>query len=301
MNHIQRLSEKSLAIFLFHGVIEKHVYKVRNYQRKHIDKDKFYKTIKEIRNNGYPLSFNALIDYHNKKITFPPNAFAISFDDGFENNYSIAAPILDDLKIPAIVYITSDFVDRNQMSWVDKLEYCFEYTKKGKINLPWIQEPLTFNNTEDKILILNCIRDQVKQNPSINHDELVSLTFSQCGIPLIEQTDNPLDLKMSWAQVSELSSNENFIIGGHSHTHKILSFLNKNELEEEIKTSLKLINENIGKKTIHYSYPEGLKNHYSNEVINVLKKYGIACCPSAEDGVNYVEDDLFHLKRIFVN
>ena len=48
------------------------------------------------------------------------------------NNYSIAAPILNDLKIPATFYFSTDFVENNTMSWIDKIEYCFEKDKKQK-------------------------------------------------------------------------------------------------------------------------------------------------------------------------
>jgi hypothetical protein len=50
----------------------------------------------------------------------------------------------------------------------------------------------------------------------------------------------------------------------------------------------------------HYSYPEGLANCYSDRVIDLLRRQGIVCAPSAEHGVNRVGDDLFHLKRIMV-
>ena len=40
------LSEEKLCIFLFHGVIEKQIDPVRNYTRKHMEKDLFAKLYK---------------------------------------------------------------------------------------------------------------------------------------------------------------------------------------------------------------------------------------------------------------
>jgi len=140
MNYNKYLSDNSLAIFLFHGVIEKNKYSVRNYIKKHLEKDYFYLILKELKKQGYPLSMDQLVDLHNNKESYPPNSFIITFDDGFENNYSIAAPILDDMNIPATFYITTDLVKNNIMGWSDRIEYCFENTDKAEIIFPWFAE-----------------------------------------------------------------------------------------------------------------------------------------------------------------
>jgi len=297
-SYIERLSDNHLAIFLFHGVIKKQKHKIRNHNRKHIEKDYFFNILKKIKDIGYPLSMDELVCYHKEKKAFPPKSFIITFDDGFENNYSIAAPILEDLKLPATFYITTDFIERNQMSWIDKIEYCLEHSVKGTLLLPWEKNPINFQTITDKLDILTQIRSMVKKNKNINLDQLVNDFFSQCELPLIDRNETSLDLKMNWKQVYELSLNKNFIIGGHSHTHKILSFLDDNDLQYEIEKSIDMIKKNIHFDIEHYSYPEGLKFHFSEKVINTLKKNSIICCPTAEDGVNTINDDLFFLKRI---
>ena len=112
--------------------------------------------------------------------------------------------------------------------------------------------------------------------------------------------DPVLDQKMNWDQIRELQRDELFTVGGHGATHRILSFLNATDLEQEIHTSLDRLRSEINQEPVHYSYPEGLEHCYSDDVIKTLKKYGIVCSPSAEDGVNRVGDDLFRLKRILV-
>ena len=44
-------------------------------------------------------------------------------------------PILRDYQIPMITYLTTDFVNNNEMSWIDKIEHCLELTKKKEILL----------------------------------------------------------------------------------------------------------------------------------------------------------------------
>jgi peptidoglycan/xylan/chitin deacetylase (PgdA/CDA1 family) len=300
MKIAQRLSDDSLAIFLFHGVIEKSNCAVRNYTKKHLEKDDFYRFMRKLKKKGHPLSMADVMEHHANGEPYPPRAFAITFDDGFENNYSVAAPILSDFGIPATFYITTGFVENNYMSWIDRIEYCLESTPAGRICLPWAQDSYPFGSAEDKIGLLAHLRDYVKQNESIDVDRLACEIFFQCGLDIVEQSDDPLDLKMNWQQVKELDNDDNFIIGGHTHRHMILSYLRQDELEDEIRTSVEFLEQKAGICSPHYSYPEGLEYCYSDEVIEVLMNHGISCCPTAEDGVNRAGASLFHLKRIMI-
>ncbi len=50
------------------------------------------------------------------------NSVAITFDDGFEDNYTSAAPILDWFKLPATFYITSSAIRTQRLFWWDELQ-----------------------------------------------------------------------------------------------------------------------------------------------------------------------------------
>ena len=52
---------------------------------------------------------------------------------------------------------------------------------------------------------------------------------------------------------------------------------------------------------MHYSYPEGQKIDYNNDVIETLINNNIRCCPTAIEGTNNNNlGSLFNLKRITV-
>jgi len=155
MNLSQTLSNNSLHIFLYHGVI-KNNYRIRNYNSKHIEKDYFYKQLKDLKKNGYPISMEDVIGFYDENEPYPPRAFSVTFDDGFANNINIAAPILCDLRIPATFYVTSSFVENNIMYWIDQIELCFERTSQNVLNLPFGKK--YFKDYDEKIDVLNDIR-----------------------------------------------------------------------------------------------------------------------------------------------
>lgn len=300
IDYSRRLVNNELTIFLLHGVVKKSQYKIRNYTKKHLDEDYFYHTMKSLRNVGHPLSLDEVLHLITSRNPFPNNAFAITFDDGFMNNYTVAAPILTDLKIPATFYISTGMVDANAMTWIDRIEFCFEHNQKDKIKLPWETTDRVLTTRANQIDVLDEIRNYVKSHKEINQDEFVQFVYSEFQVEEVRRSNDPLDRKLLWDQVSELNSHELFSVGGHAHNHEILSFLSHDELHHVVTMSLTYLLEKAGIETIHYSYPEGLEHCYSEAVISELKANNIKICPTAIDGTNPIGSDPFHLRRIFL-
>src|SRR5258706_4087662 len=101
------LADDTLAIFLIHGVIERQRHRVRNYTGKHMDADLFTRCMKRLSEEGRALSMDDVLNHCAAGTAFPRRSFAITFDDGFENNIRVALPIMRDYDIPAMIYITS--------------------------------------------------------------------------------------------------------------------------------------------------------------------------------------------------
>ncbi len=290
----------SFKIFLFHGVIKKKKYLVRNYTNKHILEKIFIKNLKSLKKKSNIISLDEIVFNLENKNNLPKNTCAITFDDGFENNYSIAAPILDDFKIPATFYFSTDFIENNSMSWIDKIEYCLEKSKKGIIKLPWKKENINFSERRAKIFILNLIRKNIKKNFKTNIDKFVNLISEQCNLKVPNKLNTDLDKKINWQQVKEIQNNSLFNIGGHSHNHISLGSLSPKEVDYQINKSFYLFKKRAKIELKHYSYPEGQEIDYNNSIIKKLKKKNIKFCPTAVPGVNNIRTDLFKLKRIML-
>jgi peptidoglycan/xylan/chitin deacetylase (PgdA/CDA1 family) len=295
------IHDDSLTIFLFHGVINKQSDRIRNYTKKHIEKDLFVKCIKSLSSVGNPLSMDEVLYNLENKIPFSNKSFAITFDDGFENNLSVAMPILDDYNIPATIYVTSDFIENNHMSWIDRIELAVQNLNANSYKLKWADQTFTLDSDKSKIDFLNRIRQYVKNETSCNANEYADDLCYSLDKQTIIKSNDPLDLKMTWDQVKGLHKHKLFSIGGHSHKHVILSFLSETELANELDTSLKMLNDKAQIPPTHYSYPEGLSHCYNKLVIDELKKREVRCCPTAIYGFNKESTDSFELKRIMVS
>ena len=301
--YLSKLRESTFSIFLFHGVIEDINTGIRNYTRKHLPAEEFEILIKRLEVKGNPISMDDVIWHYENGKKLPPYSYAITFDDGFENNYSIAVPILEKYSTSATFYVSTNLVDKNLMTWIDRIEYCFENVNQASVQLPWRNNYFQLNSEESKIDCLEDIRTQVKKDPHLYEPEkVVIMIFDQCSVNMVSSNDHPLDQKMNWDQVSEIQHNKLFTVGGHSHNHVSLGLLDSSAMKNEIDTSINLLKNKAGISSLHYSYPEGQKNDFNENVIEKLKKNNIRCCPTAIDGLNdSTIGSMFFLKRVMVN
>ncbi len=291
------LKKNALNIYLFHGVVKEIPEGVENYIRKHVEEDYFHNFLKESKTLGKALSIDEAVYHIQNKEPLPPYAFVVTFDDGFENNYSVAAPVLSDLGIQAVFYITSNWVDTNAMAWVDKAELALRSCADASISLDFLDREYVVTNTAEKIEFMTVLRRKVKSTPEIEYESLVAEIYKQCGLHMLHSSDEPLYKKLSWKQVSEIASDSLFTIGGHTHTHPIMSYIDTASCDEEIRKCLDLIQYHTGTRSVHFAYPDGQLQHYNKTVIELLKKRGIICCPSAQPGYNHLGADLFNLCR----
>jgi len=299
IDYSKNLQSEAFVIFLFHGVIPSNKSSVRNYTKKHLETVEFEKVVSSLKLKGNPISMDDIILANQENRSLPPNSYAITFDDGFKNNLQFAAPILRKYETPATFYVTSGFIQNNDCSWTDLIEYAVDVVEEVTFKHNLLNTVYRVRSISDKISFLEKVRSLVKETRSIDPYEFAKDLWEQNSVNEFSP-DPELDQKMSTNELCKLDSDPLFTVGGHSHTHRVLSFLAKEDLDTEVSKSTSFLKECLNKEIIHYSYPEGLAHCYDDGVINCLKDYGIICCPSAIEGRNNLNTDLFNLKRIFV-
>jgi peptidoglycan/xylan/chitin deacetylase (PgdA/CDA1 family) len=292
----------TLNILLYHGVTDVPSKGIENVSRKHIPVAEFAQQMEYIRDNCTVLSMDEVVDIHHLGKKYPKDAVAVTFDDGFKNNATVAAPVLTSLGVPATFYFTAGIINTDIMFWVDEIEDCVNSCELPSIEIE-LSEIMTFplGSYEEKVAALTQIKGWCKLATATEKNRVIAALIAVTGVtPSVNHADNYL--KMNWKELRDMSANPLFIIGGHSLYHDILSsFSTEERLAQDLELSIKLLEYHMGRKMTHYAYPEGQAHHYNETVIRLLKEMGIVCSPSAIHGANRDgEFDLFNLRRVMV-
>lgn len=245
-----------------------------------------------------PITFVDLLSAKNSGHPIPRNAVIITFDDGFDDNYRFALPILREAGIPATIFISTDYIGQKETFWFDELAYIVK--KKLEKDWPIVFKDLSItipaSSSPQKEECLKRILHWIKRVP--NQDRVDFLDDLKAKIP-IDDHAKQLSAPMTWDQVLELDQ-QGIEIGSHSCSHPILAQLTMDQLEHELKDSKLEIEERLKKTCPVVSYPVGGKDAYDERALKVVQKSGYQFGCTYEPGFNpisSIHSNPYTLKR----
>jgi len=118
----------SMRIICYHSVTEK-------------ERENFERHIRNYSEKYDIISMTDVVSIVNSRRSHPGRCLAITFDDGFKDNYEIVMPILQKYSIPACFFVVPQFVSVEEED-KEKLEYFSEevfHTSDVKRNMSWAE------------------------------------------------------------------------------------------------------------------------------------------------------------------
>ena len=230
----------------------------------------------------------------NKKITKPFGV--ITFDDGYEDNYTDAYPILKELGIPFTIYLSVDLVNDHAPIWNYPLLIEKIVRKNGELVLGNGKSLKSRSLTEKNAAFLHLKSWLFSLPYSSLHDEFVGAFKNYLTDDIFEANT------LTWEQILEMANDPLCTIGSHTMSHCRLAMKDADVLLYELKNSKDILSEKIGKSVEHLSYPYGWITDVSNEAAEMTRRVGYKSAFHSFGGpIREKDKDLFHLKRIMVN
>ena len=234
-----------------------------------------------------------------EKKSLPPNPLILTIDDGYQDNYHYAYPILKKHKTPATIFLTTDFINQRAWLWSNKLEYILKNSRLKKFTFPiaGIEQPFNVGTFQEwhrsQLGIFNYCRLINNKDRETLLDELASYLHVKVS-EVVTDEFSPL----TWDQI-RLMQAHGIEYGSHTCSHPICSKLAPDELYHELEDSKKEIEKQIDAQVDLFCYPNGQPNDISDDVVQQLKKSGYKAAVTTFTGYNSKnETDHFRLKRM---
>ena len=228
------------------------------------------------------------------------DSVVITFDDGYMDNYEFAMPILEELQVPAAVFVSTGVLEQDTQLWWDELD---------TILLAGEQFPECFK-LEDDIFgcawntttyghRLNCYRGLhtlMKNYSNVEQRERWSMQLRRWRKPAGGENQT-LDV----SSCKKLAQSSYITIGAHTVSHPSLGSLTYEEQEKEIMESIRYLERLLGWTIDTFSYPFGAtQEDFTDETIQICKEAGIKKAASTIPGIWYKGSDPYKIPRNIV-
>lgn len=223
--------------------------------------------------------------------TLPARAVAITFDDGYTDNLTVAAPILQRLGLHATFFIATGYLDGGTM-FNDRLIEAVRGCPDPVLSLPALDLPqLSLASVPDKLAAIRKLQLAAKY--------LVPQQREQWVAHVVEATRAvmPTHLMMTSAQVRELAA-MGFDIGGHTVVHPILQSVADTQAEKDIADGADRLAVLTGSRPRLFAYPNGRPDtDYGQRHARMVERLGFEAAVSTSWGVASAGSDRFQLPR----
>lgn len=226
-----------------------------------------------------------------KDASLPARAAAITFDDGYLDNFAVALPILKHHGLTATFFIATGYLDGGRM-WNDTVIESVRSCPLATLDL--IELGLGRHPTADfaqKRGAIDAVIRQIKYLPVPQRAQLAE------QVAQAVQVEPPNNLMMSSAQVLAMHR-AGMQIGAHTVSHPILARLTDEQARQEIQGSKHFLEQLLGERVGLFAYPNGKPGEdYTPATVEVVRGLDFDAAVSTRWGASGADADLLQLRR----
>jgi peptidoglycan/xylan/chitin deacetylase (PgdA/CDA1 family) len=219
---------------------------------------------------------------------------AVTFDDGYRDNFLHAFPVLRELGIPATIFLATGFIESGDLPWWDKVCLAFKLSTQSFLSLSEMGGPVSSLEGQSKRLeVLAQTLSWLRSLDEVGRSRALRELFRTLRAPSPLNWPHPM---LTWDQIRTMYKH-NVAFGAHTVTHPALAGLSSQRLEEEIVGSKRIIEHRLQAPVRHFAYPFGKEFDFGPEATRVVQEAGFETAVTTVWGLNWPDQDRFQLKR----
>ncbi len=231
--------------------------------------------------------------------------FAVTFDDCYASNFTVAAPILRQLGLSATFFVTHNTQPHEKLFWREQLAQMIRHTTLPAlfmdtifpdwIDAQWCPLLLPLATSASKLQSFHDVSYALMRTPTRELPQRLTAIAQALQIDC-SQLRRELPL-MDTQQLRQLQQ-QGFDIGGHTANHAHLGLADASERQQEIVDATTRLNALLEKPMHCFAYPYGQPTHYNADARADVIRSGYQAAFTTSKRLITAQDDSFTLPRI---
>ncbi len=231
--------------------------------------------------------------------SLPDRSVAITFDDGYTDNLTHALPILEEINIPATIFVTNSHIDSEREPWWDEMKHFLLEPKAvpSHLSICVVGRAYSWSTTtqEERLLAHQTLENLMRPLPTYVNDEILNKLSCWTGI---RRKLRPAYRTANHKELSQLAQHSLIELGAHTLTHPILPMLSLDAQFNEIVGSRYNLEKMLQRPVQTFAYPNG---DFTEQTRKLVDAAGYQCACTTVSGRVEPGDDVFQLRRCAIN
>ena len=229
--------------------------------------------------------------------SLPERAAAITFDDGYEDNASVAMPILQRHGLTATFFVASGYLDGGCM-WNDQITESLRSCRAEQLDLGSVLEAGLPGQASYPLQTLDLRRAAVSDIiRRVKYLPLSERALAVADVVRLSGVAMPRDLMMTSEQLRSLRRG-GMTVGAHTVSHPILAKLATADARQEIAQGKQALESRLDEPVNLFAYPNGRPGtDYSPETVALVRDCGFSTAVSTAWGAANASSDPLQLPR----
>jgi peptidoglycan/xylan/chitin deacetylase (PgdA/CDA1 family) len=238
------------------------------------------------------ISLDQLVDHLDG--SNPETLLAITFDDGYRDNFNHAFPILQRYGLPATIFLTTGSIDSCEPLWFEQVSLALKKTAREDLDLA-TDPPLRFR-IRTQVERLDCnsrIQNFLRGLPDADRRQWLARILRALAVEGDEERHGKM---LTWDQIRYMQA-RGIDFGGHTITHPFLSRTTEEEAALEISGCKARIEEVLQHPVRYFAYPSGHEPDVSKSNRDAVRRAGYRAAATTTWGMNDSCTDRMELRR----
>ncbi|MCB0395310.1 MAG: polysaccharide deacetylase family protein [Flavobacteriales bacterium] len=227
------------------------------YNGRHISETRFDRHLEYLKKNFRIVSLDTMFKAYRSGQPFSGDTIAITFDDGFENNFTHAFPLIKKHQVPVTFFVSSVCLEEeNAILWPDLCDVLRVESGRTISHGGYHFTPYGYDwRDNEKHQYLSDYIKHMGYDSRTNFIDFVREKFS--FDELLTRVDKTQWKLLNRAQIKEMADCEYVEIASHAHHHYNLAMIPPEDAFSEITKSREILEEAINKKVVSIAFPDG--------------------------------------------